>query len=136
MNTSDIRKNPFYTMILFQIEREIRRNARAAVAAGVALNDSQIRSTLNKVRKTAEGAKPQIPNATPRDQALAGLHAALLKVRKDLLIEDTAGQPSPLSTKEWTLCLRTIEESIQRHSTGPGSQGYLTFLESFLPPAE
>ena len=133
MNTNDIMKDPFYQPVLFQIESRILDCAYAAEAAGIPVNDSQIRTILNKVRKSSEGGKPQIPNASPRDQMLAQLHRDLLQVRVDMKELGSDLQVEALSTREWTFCLRTVEESIQRHSTGPGSQGYLTFLEGFIP---
>lgn len=133
MNTTDIMKDPFFTPILFEIERRILACARLARADGIDMNDSQIRSTLNKVRKTAEGGKPQIPDSSPREKVLAGLHADLVKMRSGFMSEDSEGNREPLPTKAWTLCIRTIEDSIQRYSTGPGSRGYQDFLESFLP---
>ena len=99
---------------------------------GIEMNDSQIRSTLNKVRKTSEGGKPQIPNTSPREKALAGLHGDLLKVRAGFMSEDSQGNREPLPTKAWTLCIRTIEDSIQRFATGSGSRGYQSFLEGFI----
>ena len=72
-------------------------------------------------------------NRSPRDQMLAQLHRDLLQVRVDMKELGSDLQVEALSTREWTFCLRTVEESIQRHSTGPGSQGYLTFLEGFIP---
>jgi hypothetical protein len=64
MNTTDIMKNPAFTPILFEIERRILASVRAAKADCIDLNDSQIRSMLNKVRKTAGGGKPQVPDMT------------------------------------------------------------------------
>ena len=81
MNTTDIMKDPFFTPILFEIERRILACSHTAKAAGIDMNDSQIRSTLNKVRKSSEGGKPQIPNVSPREKALFGLHGDLLKMR-------------------------------------------------------
>jgi len=133
MNTTDIMKDPYYQPILFQIESRILNCAHAAESAGIPVNDSQIRSILNKVRKSSEGGKPQIPKASPRDQRLAELHDELLQIRAQMKEEGSELQVEGLTTREWTLCLRTVEESIQRHSTGPGSQAYLTFLEGFLP---
>ena len=136
MNTTDIMKNPAFTPILFEIERRIVAAVRSAKADGIDFNDSQIRSMLNKVRKTAEGGNPQIPETSPRDKALAGLYRNLIGVRKDIQMEDGAGQLEALPTRLWALCLRTIEDSIQRYSTGPGSRGYQDFLESFISKAE
>lgn len=36
---------------------------------------------------------------------------------------------------KWCICLRTVEDSIQRYSTGPGSQAYLSFIEGFIAKA-
>ena len=135
MNTTDIMKDPFFAPILFEIERRILACVRSAKADGIDMNDSQIRSTLNKVRKTSEGGKPQIPNESPREKALAGLHDDLIKVRAGFMSEDSEGNHEPLPTKSWTLCIRTIEDSIQRYATGPGSRGYQDFLVSFIAKA-
>jgi hypothetical protein len=132
MNTTDIMKDPFFAPILFEIERRILGSVRSAKADGIDMNDSQIRSTLNKARKTSEGGKPQIPDTSPRDKLLAALHTDLVKMRAGFMSEDSEGNREPLPTKAWTLCIRTIEDSIQRYSTGPGSRGYQNFLESFI----
>jgi len=132
MNTTDIMKDPSFTPILFEIERRILACVHAAKADGIEMSDSQIRSTLNKVRKTSEGGKPQIPDTSPSEKALVGLHGDILRVRERAMSIDNGGNREPLPTKVWTLCIRTIEESIQRHSTGPGSQAYQVFLEGFI----
>lgn len=132
MNTNDIMKDPFFTPILSEIERRILASVRSAKADGIEINDSQIRSTLNKVRKTSEGKKPQIPNESPRERALAGLHGTLIKLREGFMSEDSEGNREPISTTAWTLSIRTVEDSIQRYSTGPGSKGYQVFLEGFM----
>jgi hypothetical protein len=132
MSTTTIMKNEAFAPILFEIERRILAAVQAAKTAGIEINDSHLRSTLNKVRKTSEGGSPKMPNESPRDQILAGLHRELLETRKCLFLEDEAGAQQILPAKLWTLCLRTIEESIQRYSTGPGSKGYQLFLESFI----
>ncbi len=46
--------------------------------------------------------------------------------------EDSEGNREPLPTKAWTLCIRTIVDSIQRYATGLGSRGYQDFLKSFI----
>ena len=102
MNTTDIMKDPFFTPILFEIERGILASVRSAKADGINMNDSQIRSTLNKLRKTSEGKKPQIPDTSPREKALAGLHDDLIKVREEFMSEDDEGNHKPLSTKSST----------------------------------
>lgn len=56
MNTTDIMKNPVFTPILFMIERGILDSVHNATATGINLNDSHIRSTLNKVRNPPSGS--------------------------------------------------------------------------------
>jgi hypothetical protein len=56
-----------------------------------------------------------------------------VKLRAGLGLKDTEGGRAPLPTKIWTLCIRTIEESIQRYSTGSGSKGYQEYIKGFLP---
>jgi len=114
MNTTDIMKDPFFAPILFEIERRILGSVRSAKADGIDMNDSQI------------------PDSSPRDKLLAALHTDLVKMRAGFMSEDSEGNREPLPTKAWTLCIRTIEDSIQRYSTGPGSRGYQNFLESFI----
>lgn len=99
MNTTDIMKNPAFARILFQIESRILSCVRSARAAGIELNDSPIRTIQNKVRKTAEGGKPQLPESSPRDTAMADLHRDLVALRKDILMENHAGQHELLPTR-------------------------------------
>lgn len=135
MKTTDIMKDELYAPILFAIESRIHASNVAAKSAGIDFNDSQIRSTLNKVRKSSEGNAPKIPNESPRDQTLAALHRELLQLRSQFQFEDSEGNQNPFPTREWCLCLRTVEESIQRYSTGPGSQAYLAFIAGFIAKA-
>jgi hypothetical protein len=132
MNTTTIMKDPAFRPVLYAIETRIMACVRTAKAAGIELNDSQLRSVLNKVRKSSEGKSPQIPNESPRDQVLAALHAEILSARQTLLMGDGTGEEKVIPVSIWNLCIRTVEESIQRHSSGPGSQAYQRFLESFL----
>jgi hypothetical protein len=136
MKTSAVMKNEALTPILYEIESRILAHVRTASAEGIALNDSHIRSILNKVRKTSEGKPPKIPNESPRDRLLARLHESLLDARQSFFLEDESGEATILlPTSIWTACIRTIEESIQRHSTGPGSIGYQQFIGSFIGSA-
>ena len=92
MNSTDIKKDPFFAPILLEVERRILASVQTAKADGIDMNDSQIRSTLTKVRKSSEGGKPQIPNESPRDKVLAALHGDLLKVRAGFMSEDSEGK--------------------------------------------
>lgn len=136
MNTRDIMKDPVYQTALFSIENQILSASEAAKEEGVEFNDSQVRSILNKVRKSSEGKSPSIPDESPRDKMLAKLHGKLLELKYGLVFEDNEGKVEPFSTREWLLCLKTIEESIQTRSTGPGSRAYLEFVKGFIGKAK
>lgn len=133
MNKTAVMKDPFYQPILFVIEKNITTCDRIATAAGAPVNDSQIRSILTKVRKTAEGGTPKIPDASPREKILAELHAILCSCYPEILVADADQVERPLPVREWLLCLETVEESIQRRATGPGSRAYLDFIAGFIP---
>jgi hypothetical protein len=97
-----------------KVERRILACVNSANADGIRVRDSQIRSPLSKLRKTSEGGKPKIPDTSLSEKKLAGLHGDLLKVRAGFMSEDHEGNREPLPNKAWTLCIRTLEDSIQR----------------------
>ena len=132
MNKTAVMKDPFYQPILFLIEKNIATCDRIATAAGAPVNDSQIRSTLTKVRKSAQGGSPNVANGSLREKILAELHAILMSSYTSLSVAGPDDVESPLPVREWLLCLETVEESIQRRATGPGSRTYLEFIAGFI----
>lgn len=136
MTTAQIMQNENYQPVLHMIERCILTYDKIATEQGQPINDSQVRSILTKVRKTAGGGTPKIPDASPRDKILAELHEALVSVPPGLHEENPDKTTRPLPAPLWALCLKTVEESIQRHSTGPGSRGYLEFTAPYFPDRE
>jgi hypothetical protein len=124
--------DPFYTAIIFQIESRIIAKHRDAQSKNLQLTDSQVRSILNKVRKTSGGAKTQLPTGSEREQILGSLHGELMQVWAELSVESADGQIEDLPLRDWVLALKTVEDSIQTHSSGPGSYSYLVFLEGFM----
>ena len=135
MTTANIMHDKKYEPILFMIERCILTYDKIATEQGIPLNDSQVRSILTKVRKSAEGGTPKIPDASPRDKILAELHEALVSVLPEILQENADSTTSPLPVPVWTLYLKTVEESIQRRSSGAGSRAYLEFITGFIRDA-
>jgi hypothetical protein len=131
----------FLMPVLQVIETAIVNADRVGRAGGIALTDSQVRSILNKVRKTAEGGNPQIPSGSARDDLLAALYKDLIKVPELCAMEvyEDGGDPSTPPTKEpmpvtaWVAALRKVEASVMTHSSGSGSREYLTFIGQFVP---
>jgi hypothetical protein len=132
MNTTNLMKDSFYVPILFQIESRILVSDREARSRNTTLNDSQVRSILNRVRKAAEGATPTVPAGSEREKILAALFHDLCQLRTTLLVESGEGEKTALPTRDWSLALRGVEESIRVHSTGSGSRAYLDYLEKFM----
>jgi hypothetical protein len=126
MDKRDLMSNPSYAPLFFQIESRILAVDGLARSRGLAFTDSQIRSTLIKVRKAASGGTPHLQMESARDQLLAGLYEDLVGMHDTL---------QGLSTEEWSLALQVLEESIRTRTGGPGSRDYLDFLEGFLPQA-
>lgn len=119
--------------ILLAIEGTIHRAERAALNQGVTLTDSQVRSTLNRVRKHGIPGAPKSEAASARDKVLAQLHVDIASLRSALAVEEASGVTVDLSDAEWNLAVRTIEDSIRLRSNGAGSRDYLEFLQDFLP---
>lgn len=134
MNTAHIKSDSLYTPIIFAIESRIVAADKEAKAEGISLTDSQVRSVLNRVRKSA--AVPDPGAGARRDQILADLQGDLAYFGTHVSFEDEAGERIPVSTQEWHLCLRTVEDSIRVRSLGPGSRGYLEFITDFVAKAK
>jgi hypothetical protein len=133
-------EDAYFGLIIFEIETRINAREREARTRNIMLNDSQVRSTLNKVRKQAGGGAPKLDRKSERDQLLAAIYDDLLEARSLLKVEsddeDSEDEPLELPTADWVAALRTIEDTIRSHSTGPGSRGYLDSLEDFMRDAE
>jgi hypothetical protein len=130
--TEELIEDPFYDALLDHIESRILASDRDARSREVTLNDSQIRSIINKVRKKAEGGAPKLPVDSMREKILAALYEELVLVRTVLQEELPDGSRVDLSTRDWLLALRAVEDSVRLHSVGAGSRAYLEYLEAFF----
>ncbi len=130
MNTTNLMRDPFYVPILARIETRIAEADREAVQEGVPLTDSQVRSILNRVRKSAK--IPDMDAGSRRDQILAKLQSDLTALGLALGLRDKSGQEMILPEKDWHLSLRCVEDSIKLRSSGPGSREYLEYIAAFV----
>ncbi|RYD81929.1 MAG: hypothetical protein EOP84_10230 [Verrucomicrobiaceae bacterium] len=130
MNTTNLMNDPFYVPILFAIERRIGDADAEAKQEGISLTDSQVRSVLNRVRKSTN--VPDLTAGTRRDQILAKLQKDLGELGPSLYEESILGSQFPLSTTDWHLSLRCVEDSIKLRSSGSGSRQYLDYVGDFL----
>ena len=79
---------------------------------------------------------------TAKPPTLTGLDAAVFEAVTEMCefrlgrragpAEDLAGV-APVTLEKLVRCLRELAKSVQRHTTMGGRQGYLTFIEKFLP---
>jgi hypothetical protein len=139
-NPVDRMKDPYYAMLLFQIEHIICQADDDARARGLQLTDSQVRSAILKARKKVQGAEPDIPETNEREQILAALIDSICQAPDNMLqrVVTDAGriEEKPLPMTDWGNALETVANSIKtRKSNLPGSREYLDFLHGFIAQA-
>lgn len=67
-NPIDRMKDPFYASLMFQIEQIVCQADKEAKNKGIRLIDSQIKSALNKTRKTMRGEEPNISRTNDKEK--------------------------------------------------------------------
>ncbi len=142
MSRRDTMRDPRYSGILLEIERKLHEADRLAVARGLTLTDSNIRSLLIRAINDAKGKAPKSAENAASDkdgflaealQQLAAVRAAIVEERDQ---PDGSIQRRPLATVEWIASLEAIKDSCAlRTGSMPGSRGYLEFLRDFLKNA-
>ena len=92
MNNHDLMRDPFYAQLMYVIETAIHKADKAAQEQGVRLNDSAIKSALNKARKKAlENATVQVESLKTREDFIEEL-ARSIAVNRTFLAEEMDGK--------------------------------------------
>ena len=132
-------RDPRYSGILLEIERKVHEADRLAVARGLTLTDSNVRSLLVRAINDAKGktAKSADNAASDKDRLLVEALQQLAAVRAAIVVErdrpDGTFQRSPLPAADWIAALEAIKDSCAvRTGREPGSRGYLEFLRGFI----
>jgi len=131
-------RDPHYASILLEIERKLHAVDRLAVARGVTLTDSNIRSLLVRAINDAKGktTKPAETAPSDKDRLLTEALQELAKVRAAVIEEwepDGSFERRPLRAVAWIAELEAIKDSCAvRTGREPGSRGYLEFVRDFL----
>ena len=135
-------RDPRYAGILLEIERKLHEADGLAVARGLTLTDSNIRSLLVRAINDAKGktAKSAENASSDKDRFLAEVLQQLAAVRAAIVEErdqpDGSPQQCPLPAADWIASLEAIKDSCAvRTGREPGSRGYLVFLRSFMKDA-
>ena len=142
MSQRDTMRDPRYSGILLEIERKLHEADCLAVARGLTLTDSNIRSLLIRAINDAKGkvAKSAENAASDKDRFLAEALQQLAAVRVAIVEErdqpDGSVQRRLLPAADWIASLEAIKDSCAvRTGRKPGSRDYLEFLRDFLKDA-
>lgn len=130
-------KDPFYTQMIFAIEKMIYADDETARIEGFHLTDSQIRSVLIKAEKLARGESPKLAEVSPRDALLAELARTISHPPAGMMEEidkpDGTTELLPLEISEWVKAIEAVQGSIEiRRSLTTGSRDYLDYLKAFI----
>ena len=142
MSQRDTMRDPRYAGILLEIERKLNEADRLAVARGVTLTDSNIRSLLVRAINEAKGktAKSAETAMSDKDRFLTDVLHQLTAVHTAIVEErdrpDGSVERRPLPVPDWIASLKAIKDSCAvRTGREPGSRGYLEFLRGFMKDA-
>ena len=132
-------RDPRYSGILLEIERKLNEADCLAVARGLTLTDSNIRSLLVRAINDAKGkaAKSAENAASDKDRFLAEALQQLAAVRAAIVEQweqpDGSFKNLSLPAAVWIASLEAIKDSCAvRTGREPGSRGYLEFLRGFM----
>ncbi len=135
-------RDPRYSGILLEIERKLHEADCLAVARGLTLTDSNIRSLLIRAINDAKGkaAKAAENAASEKDRFLAEALQQLAAVRAAIVERweqpDGSFKDQPIPAADWIASLEAIKDSCAvRTGREPGSQGYLEFLRGLMKDA-
>jgi hypothetical protein len=142
MSRKDTMRDPRYSSILFAIESKLHEADCLALARGLSLTDSNIRSLLVRAMNDAKGkaAKAAEKAASDKEQflaeALEQVKAIYSVIVEEQQLADGTVQERPLPVADWLLALDAIKDSCAIRTTQePGSRGYLEYLKSFMKDA-
>ncbi len=151
MARNDAMRDPYYALILLEIEKVLHETDLRAKEQGLPFTDSAVRSLLVRAANEARGKPVKTAPTSPKDRLLADAVVRLGEARAKLGVApmedengneldpsagDVADAMEPLPTADWLLALDAAKQSCEVRSTNePGSRGYLDFLTGFLANA-
>ena len=137
MSKLDPMRDPFYAQLMYFIERIICMADKDAATKGIRLTDSNIKSALNKARRTiSEAAVARREKIESREDIVMEL-ALSIAANRELLMEESneaaATVQEPVSHADWNRAISAVEASLKvRRSTEPGSRSYLDYVRTFI----
>ena len=128
MRFDDIKRDPFYTVLIFQIEEHIfLRDREAEIKEGLMLTDSDIKSGMRKAMSILAGNQALSPPKNARERWKGRLAIEFVGIYEDL-----SGK-SDLTRKQFKTALLVVEDSLKTQREHHGHpRGYLDFLRDFI----
>lgn len=123
---SDVLQNlEFVVVNIWRKHREISDSAIARV----------YEAAFQHYRAEARGHQPKPCVLTGLERELSDGVTAMCEVRlgRRKMSADTEADIPAIPVSELVDCLRTLAKSVERHTRQGGRQGYLTFVDRFLP---
>jgi hypothetical protein len=92
-------------------------------------------AAFERYRAEARGHQPMACELTGLDRATFDAIVAMCEFRlgRTTLTDGPAEPTPPIPVASVVDCLRELRKSVERHTKRGGRQGYLTFVEGFLP---
>ena len=131
MNYTDLLKDPYFSGIIFEIERTIHEIDSDLIVTGITLNDTNVKSCLQKTIGHSKGKKPSIPEKNEKEKGMKRITKSLIDLGEELMSDEE--DIDPATKKEWILSLKATEHSLKLRKEMHGhSRGYLDFLKGFI----
>jgi hypothetical protein len=131
MNYNKLLKDPYYSLIIFRIEKVIHELDKELLDEGVSLNDTNVKSCLQKAAGHAKGKFPSLPDSNKKEEGMKRISMALIELGSQLIQGDKVDES--ITKKDWIFSLKATEESLKIRKEMYGhSRGYLDFLKGFI----
>lgn len=131
MNYHKLLKDPYYSSIIFRIEQVVHELDKELLDEGVSLNDTNVKSCLQKAAGHAKGKSPSLPDSNKKEEGMKKISMALIELGNQLIQGDESNES--ITKKDWILSLKATEDSLKiRKEIYGHSRGYLDFLKEFF----
>jgi len=131
-------KDPFFSSIMWEIERTIFETDKNAKEQQISLTDSNVKSSLSKAKGIAKNGALKSKPKNEKDELIFGLASQINALRSDIR---ESGRPdtefesaSELKLADWLLALKAVEDSVKRRMVS-GGRAYLDYLIQFMAQA-
>lgn len=131
MNYTDLLKDPYFSGIIFEIESAVHEIDSYLIGTGITLNDTDVKSCLQKAIGHSKGKKPSIPEKNEKEKGMKRITKSLIDLGEELMSDED--DIDPTAKKDWILSLKAIEHSLKLRKEMYGhARGYLDFLKDFI----